>query len=181
MLLLGVVQAQAAGDEFVSSYDLLATEILTSATSSVTFSSLNTLAAGYQHLQIRMAHKVTSADNALQVQFNADTASNYNWHMLYTFGSSVESFAATNQASMRASYSDNTVFGSGVIDILDPFETTKNTTIRSLAGFASGSPRFGLFSGAWRNTSAVTEIKVFSAGGNIDQFTRFSLYGIKAV
>jgi hypothetical protein len=58
MLLLGVLQAQAAGQVAAGSFDLLETQVLTSSAASVTFSSLSTYAADYQHLQIRIVSKV---------------------------------------------------------------------------------------------------------------------------
>jgi hypothetical protein len=65
-----------------------------------------------------------------------------------------------------------------VCDILDPFETTKNKTIRSLAGYGSGG-NVNLYSGLWINTSALTSITILASSGNFASASRFSLYGIK--
>jgi hypothetical protein len=186
MLLLGVVQAQAAGDVSLGSYDLLATEILTSSAASVTFSSLGDYAADYQHLQIRYNARLNPATgNALTfyMQYNGDTGSNYNGHALRGNGSTVTSSsvasAATVDIATATGASGN--FGAGVIDILDPFETSKFTTARSLSG-STGGNQIELRSHLYRNTNSITSITVGGFGS--EQFTslsRFSLYGIKAV
>jgi hypothetical protein len=72
-------------------------------------------------------------------------------------------------------------FGAGVIDILDPFSTTKNKTLRGLGGITSSeATNIALRSGSWASTSAVTSITClpFSAD-NWVAGSRFSLYGIK--
>ena len=184
MLLLGVVQAQAAGDVSFGSYDLLATEILTSAQASVTFSSLGTYASDYQHLQIRMTHRDSSASPADGfVQLNGDTATNYSWHYLLGTGSSVVSGAGANASSMFVMQNANTaysadIFAATVSDLLDPFETTKNKTIRTLTGVTGGTSRINLHSGNWRNTDSVTSIRIFGQA-NFVAGSRFSLYGLR--
>jgi hypothetical protein len=183
MLLLGVVQAQAAGDEFVSSYDLLATEILTGSQASVTFSSLGDYAADYQHLQIRASYKSVTSDIFTLIRFNGDTAANYSWHLLRGTGSAVQAFAGSGANYMQAADldTDSQNWTAAVYDILDPFETTKYTTLRGVGG-QPGDPQIQMNSGSWRNTAALTSITV--AGdprGLVAADSRFSLYGIKAV
>jgi hypothetical protein len=190
MLLLGVVQAQAAGDVSFGSYDLLATTILTSSASSVTFSSLGDYATDYQHLQMRMVARGTNGNNfsTFNVRFNADTGSNYAFHPLYGNGSSVQSNqTGTSQTSISSGFSipgnlTTGTFGAVVADILDPFKTTKYTTTRWLGGrVPSNDTVIELRSGLWMNTSALTSLVVTGVTANFDTGSRFSLYGIKAV
>ena len=185
MLLLGVVQAQASGGVAgAGSYDLLATEILTGSQASVTFSSLGDYAATYQHLQIRwtMRNAETSGgQSALWVQYNADTGANYSWHRLYGNGIGAGSDSLSSQTKLLASVGTRNSatsgnFAGGVIDILDPFESSKNTTLRCLGG---ESAFIQLGSGAWFNTNSLTEVKIFS-DANMNTGSRFSLYGWKA-
>jgi hypothetical protein len=175
MLLLGVLaaQAEAAAPAAAGSYDLLETEILTGSQASVTFSSLNsTYGADYQHLQIRIVVRSAVSESASQIALylNGDTSSaNYAFHQLYGNGSTVGSegygsgtlgqitpivrtFGATGTAD---------AFGAGVVDILDSFETSKYTTVRSLHG-AAGVNAVGLTSGLWMNTNAVDSITSLS-------------------
>ena len=172
------VSAAGAG-----SYDLLETEILTGSQASVTFSSLGDYATDYQHLQLRMTAKVSSSLVNLDMTFNGDTAANYSWHELYGDGSTVVSGAGANQTFMKTLISDAAtadVFGAGVVDILDPFETTKYTTMRSFSGDVSGGKYVILRSGSWRNTNAISSMTMKFTAGNIAIGSRFSLYGRKA-
>jgi hypothetical protein len=187
MLLLGVVQAQA---EAVSagSYDLLQTEILTGSQASVTFSSLGDYAGTYQHLQIRALTRSTTGGTGsdyLYMQFNADTGSNYSWHHLQGNGSTVSSTAATSTQFVRTGFvprsgSTASNFGAAVIDILDPFESSKYTTSRTLTGTLDGTNNVViLYSGNWRDLDALTSIKLYPEANSFAQYSRFGLYGLK--
>ena len=72
-------------------------------------------------------------------------------------------------------------FGAVVIDILDYANTNKYKTIRSLSGtdYNNTSGAVGLFSGSWRNTNAITTIKITASSANLAQYSQFALYGIK--
>jgi hypothetical protein len=179
MLLLGMYSAGPAAA--AGSYDLLATEILTSSQASVTFSSLGTYAADYQHLQIRSV----AYGGYSYIRFNGDSASNYSAHYLRGNGSGVASgYATTSYPSGIVSLflADNTTansFAAQVTDILDPFNTSKYTTTRGLGGFASSDPRIGLESGSWRNTASLTSIEIRQITGSFLTGSRFSLYGLR--
>jgi hypothetical protein len=122
----------------------------------------------------------TSTGSSIKFQLNADTASNYSFHRLEGNGSSVVSAAETPQTAMFAGYIFSET-ASGVIDLLDAFETTKNKTARTLWGnTTSGGHRVYLSSGHWRNTNATTAIKLLNESGNFTVGSRFSLYGIRA-
>jgi len=190
MLLLGVLAAQAEGAVAAAgSYDLLETEILTGSQASVTFSSLNsTYGADYQHLQLRMAVRTDRADtgDALRINFNGVTTSSYAWHYLLGTGSVVLSGSGTSQTHIlggatTASTNIANTFAGDVMDILDPFETTKNTTIRSLSGHAATTQQIRLASGFYNSTDAIDSITLDqNAGSNFLTGCRFSLYGLKA-
>ena len=186
MLLLGVLAAQAEGAVAAAgSYDLLETEILTGTQSSVTFSSLGDYASDYQHLQLRYVIRTNRSganNDVIRVELNSDSGSSYRWHQLAGNGSSVSSSASGADTAMWASYVSTQdhatgVFGAGVIDLLDPFETNKNTTIRTLGGTTGAITQINLTSGAWFNTAAVTAIKLFQYGSTMDTNSRISLYG----
>lgn len=174
----------AAFVEPTGSFDLLETQVLGANASSVTFSSLNTYAADYQHLQIRAVSRAASDAGSITLQFNADTGANYFTHRLLGTGSSVISDAFTNYSFIWAGANATPVaptgaFGASVIDILDPFETTKNTTTRTFAGRLLDY--ITLSSGGWANTGAVNQIRLApNAGGSFIAGSRFSLYGIRS-
>jgi hypothetical protein len=197
---LGFFATAGAGGA-AGSFDLLETQVLTGTQASVTFSSLSAYASTYQHLQIRAVAKNAAAVgyNVLEMvlRFNGSSA-NYRSHCLRGMSGSVSSFAPTLSTQMLVGQTVSNdsgisaTFGGSVIDILDPFETTKNKTVRSLSGAGDSrstlgpSDQISLWSGAWFDTSAVSSITLYGAygdGGTLSNFTsgsRFSLYGIKA-
>lgn len=171
---------------FISDYDLLETEILGGSQTSVTFSSLNSnYGADYQHLQIRMAtrsDRPTGSNTNLNLVINADTGSNYSSHQIYfttglgAAGGGSASSIYLGPTSQPASGTN--VFGVMTVDILDPFHTSKNTTVRGIGGFATGA--LMLTSGAWLNTNAVSSLQIIcEPSNNFVTGSRFSLYGLK--
>lgn len=143
----------------------------------------------YTHLQIRCIARTDRANalgDYLAVTVNSDTGSNYSSHALYGNGSSVTvdtNTSATFATFHRFSGSSQTasVFGAGVLDILDYKNTNKYKTFRSLAGWDSnGSGVIFFDSNLWMSTSAITSIKLAVGGGtSINQYSHFALYGIK--
>lgn len=170
-------------------YDLLQTEILTGSQASVEFTSLNSY-TDYQHFQIRGALRSNRAATMDQVaiQMNGDTGSSYSWHYMEDrpATSNVGSDAGATQSNIFAGWmpgnsgvSNNFAFF--VTDILDPLNTSKNTTIRNFYGTADDYDLIALHSGARYNTEALTSIKYYSRlGASLVSGCRLSLYGLKA-
>jgi hypothetical protein len=165
---------------------LLESVVLTGSQASVELTNLTSkYASTYQHLQIRAAVRGTGGGNLRMflMQFNGDTAANYMSHALYSDGPG--SIADGTKTSMWWSYgptggSPTNAFGAIVTDILDPFEITKNTTIKSLGGGPNGYNMVNLVSGHWRNTNSLTSITLTAqAGDSYAAGTRISLYGIR--
>jgi len=168
-----------------SSYESIATTTLSTATASVTFSSIP---ATYTHLQIRLIGRSDRAANldSLRIQANSDTASNYTEHGLYGDGASAGAFAATPQAYMQfyriaGANAGASIFGAIYIDILDYANTNKFKTARSIGGADNnGSGEIYLTSGLWRSTSAITSLTLYpGVGTNFVQYSSFALYGIR--
>ena len=179
--------AGASAPVVAGAFDLLETAILASNTASVTFDVSTYAALGYKHLQVRYAARGDRGAtlDAMIMRFNADTGNNYNSHGLYGNGSSAESsYESGNTSSMDLMYipaasASANIFGAGVIDILDPFASTKNKTKRSFSGSHSEN-YVQLSSGLWRNTAAVTSITFDQRyGSNFVTASRFSIYGLK--
>jgi len=170
--------ATAGVSAAAGSFDLLETQVLTGSQASVTFSSLSTYASTYQHLQIRAVARTTQAANHGLVYLDFNGGAGTIGHYLLGDGSSVSSDDSDSRAGFvtGANFAANG-FGAIVLDILDPFETTKNKTARSLSG-----PGLGIYmaSALWASTSAVTSLTLRSTA-NFVQYSRFSLYGIRAV
>jgi hypothetical protein len=177
---LGFLAGSGGGVD--TDYELIATTLVASAVSDVTFSSLATYASTYKHLQIRATARMTTGSVfGIYSQLNGDTGANYSHHLLFGNGSTVTSAASTLNTFVltglsAASDSTTNVFGSTVIDLLDPY-AAKNKTIRTLSGVVSTG--IHLHSGIWVNTASLTSWKLYPQSGNWAIGSRFSLYGIK--
>jgi hypothetical protein len=185
--LLGAAGATVASGAF----DLLETEILTGSQGSVVFNDLNsTYGADYQHLQVRITARSTrnDTDSLFYMQFNGDTNSNYSMHNLRGTGSNVDSswvsqyypYGIIVYTGLSGATQPAGSFAANVIDILDPFNSSKNTTTRILNGQAGSFNRIALESGAWLNTNSLTSITFDDVFGSFVAGCRFSLYGLKA-
>ena len=172
-------------------YDLLQTEILTGSQASVTFSDLVTsYGSTYQHLQLRIVARSTSGGTTSDffVNFNGDTGSNYSQHYLRGSGSAMESgFLGSSYPTGILVYQGligdgNTAnsYAATVLDILDPFNSSKNTTTRALTGYSGSTPRITFNSGAWFDTDSLTSITLDDRVANFKQYSRFSLYGLRS-
>ena len=164
--------------------DLIQTTVLSSPTSSVTFSGLGAYAADYKHLQIRMSTGnvyVTTLET--QLRFNGDSNNNYSYHKMVSYGDgSVYSGAYNNQNKIVVNAMPNTTsqLAIAVVDILDFSNTSKNTTLRTFYGQQFNSNReVNLGSGAWYNTAAVTSVTLLNTGYSFVTGSRFSIYGIR--
>jgi hypothetical protein len=184
----GVLSAAGAGVGVAGDYELIASEILGSAQSSVTFGSLGDYSSTYKHLQIRYVARTSRASvfDSGRLRLNGDTGSNFDDHGLFGNGSSVASYAQLN-ASTGINFGQTpganaaaNIQGPGVIDILDAFSTSKNKVVRELSGVNSSTTVVSLISGSWRNTNSITTIALSpNVGPNWVAGSRFSLYGIR--
>lgn len=169
---------------------LIATTILTQGEPSVTF-DVSSLSQTYRHLRLQVV--VRSNNSAvweeMKLTFNGNNTG-YRSHLLGGTGSSVFSAwsdVTTSYAKPWAFSVGNTatadVFGVATIDILDPFKTTKATSLKAFGGRmpANGETRVALSSAVWANTAAVTSITIApEAGSQWLSKSRFSLYGVTA-
>jgi hypothetical protein len=183
---LGILASSGAAP-LTSDYELISTSILASDTSAVTF-DVSSFASTYKHLQIRGTARCTNSSTlaGLVTRFNGDSGTNYSTHSLNGVNGSIASGGAASQSNFGFYLPGGTAAGGGswtsfVIDILDPFSTTKNKTARTFSGFqADGSWAIVEFNSAsWMNTQSITSIYL---GPNQNQFrlgSRFSIYGLK--
>jgi hypothetical protein len=168
-----------------SHYELIETVILTGTQASVTFSNLGSYASDYRHLQIRATYRNASTGTFTEagtIRFNGNAGTSYSWHELWagTPQSGIDQSGIRLQTIALNGVNDH--FASGVFDILEPYNTTKNTSIKALTGdfVSSGTGSFfmGLSSGSWRNTASITSIAL-STPSSFIAGSRFSIYGIK--
>ena len=179
---LGIFSAAGAGGVVASDYELISTTLITTNTASIVF-DVSTFASTYKHLQIRFAGRSSRADqdSLMDVKFNS-ASTTYRNHYLVGTGSAVSSASSADRYifGLAAASATANIFGSGVVDILDPFSSTKNTTLRSLNGVNTGTyNRIFLSSLAWFDTATVTSITLADVFGNFVAGSRFSIYGLK--
>ena len=170
------------------SYESIQTYELSSAQTTVTFSSIPST---YKHLQIRFHARNTGAGvdfdyAALQYNGNNSTAS-YTYHVLSGNGASPS--ASGNGTGVIgynlggyivAGAAAANRFGTGIIDILDYANTSKYKTTRVFSGWdTNGGGNVALLSGLFLSTSAISSIAISSQTGNLAQYSSFALYGIK--
>jgi hypothetical protein len=150
----------------------------------VTF-DVSSLSSTYKHLQLRIVSRMggTGGARSNTLRFNSDTGSNYRSHFLIGNGANAGSFESGSATRIFLGIAGNTAqtyeFGGSIVDILDPFSSTKNKTVRSLGGLKGGGTEIGLISGLYLSTSAITGLTVIPETGDFQVGSRFSLYGIK--
>lgn len=182
--ILGTLASQFSGKSFTS-FDSIATVTVGSPQSTINFSSIP---ATYTHLQIRAIVKNTGNDNeTINFRFNSDSSANYSFHRLFGDGSSASAYGAANTTSAGGGSSANTqtpqnnMYSAFIYDVLDYANTNKYKTARCLSGkdFNGSGGNVFLFSGNWRNTEAITSITISTLADSFEQYSSFSLYGIK--
>jgi hypothetical protein len=155
--------------------------------SSITF---NSIPSTYTHLQVRYIARSDSATTTINLNMthNSDFGSNYSWHRLYGNGTTVGSSGGASTtveiiAQVPAASIASSVFGLGVIDIVDYANTSKNKTSKTLGGWednAGSGPATQLFSGCWYSTTAINTLTfTLSSSSNFVQYSSFALYGVK--
>lgn len=183
-----VAGVTGSGGASLSSYESIATATGTGSSGTITFSSIPQT---YTHLQIRCISKNTQAGTG-NVQINLTlngSTTGYAHHWIYGDGAtvSVSGTASTTNIQLIAGecYSSSGYHSVGILDILDYASTTKNKTTRWFGGAngneTAGAFFFGISSGLWTNTNAITSISLTnSSASNFATTTQFALYGIKA-
>lgn len=149
--------------------------IATATPSGVSSFSFTSIPSTYKHLQIRGIVFTSTAANP-QYTFNG-AASGYKGHHLWGNGS-----AAYSNDYFAYNYNPSTSYPSAfVMDILDYANTSKNKTVRTLAGSDTngGTSEVALWSGLWIDTSAINQITFSGNGANYSAGSHFALYGIK--
>lgn len=164
-------------------YDALATITVPSGgVADITFAAIPST---YKHLQVRGSVLGSSLNQDIIGQFNGITASsNYSWHELRGVGSGTPSSSgAANAAGFYvATNALTTTFPTVfVMDVLDYASTSKNKTSRILQGKdANGSGTISLFSSLYYGTTnAITSIRMYPSAGNFNEYSQFTLYGVK--
>ena len=162
-----------------ATYDSIATTTLSSAASTITFSSIpNTFT------DLRLVLVGTANPNAYPaIQFNNDTASNYSSTVLSGNGSAASSTVRTSADQIRdvIIFTNDANVSLWEVDIFSYAGSTNKTVLIKGSGDKNGSGITSAIVGLWRSTSAITSIQLTpNLGTNFSIGTTATLYGIKA-
>ena len=157
-----------------NTYEAIATQTLGSAAATVTFSSIPST---YTDLVLIVNSARTTSDDSVSLEFNGDTGSNYSRTILYGTGTSALSFRESN-ASLIEIGIQNASNSTNIFNIMNYANTTTNKTVVARANAIGVRVSAGV--GMWRNTAAITSIKLATGGSTFIAGSTFSLYGIKA-
>jgi hypothetical protein len=164
-------------------YEPLNTTTLTTATASVTFSSIP---GTYTDLVLVIASLNNTATNtSFQFQVgngSIDTGANYSLTELFGTGSAASSDRASNDT---AAYLNGPGIGTSTnipnLYITNLMNYSNTTTYKTFLGRGGNSEKNLVATvNLWRSTSAINTIKIFQSANNMAAGSTFTLYGIKA-
>lgn len=159
-------------------YDLIASSVLTSSASSVTFSSIS---GSYRDLVLAVDFTNALSSNAqLYCEINGDTGTNYPNVRALGYGSGTESGVRTTDTFFN--------FGNGIAanngerlqvlaSFLDYSVTDKHKTVLSRGNQATDGGAL-MIAGRWASTSAITSLYLYPSAGEFSSTSSFQLYGI---
>jgi hypothetical protein len=157
-------------------YTLIDSEVLASSATSVTFDSLDTLAADYRDLIIVVEGLGTVSSQPLEIRFNG-TSTNYNYVRMLGNGSSASSLSASSVDSIFFAQIKDTARGFGIVQIFDFSQTDKHKSVLTRSNLAVLNVQ--AHAGRWADTSAITSVTILSSS-LIAATSTFYLYGIAA-
>jgi hypothetical protein len=160
-------------------YTPIARTTLSSAAASVTFSSIS---GSYTDLILVSNLGGSVSGEAVRIQINSDSGSNYSYTAMRGNGTSATSERATSATSLRISTGVGVTTNASDMTIITNLQNYSNTTtfktLISRAGQAANGTESSV--GLWRSTSAINAIQVSNTNGNIVAGSTFTLYGILA-
>ena len=151
----------------------------------------------FMHLELRYSAASDRTNNFLDdinVRFgngSIDTGANYNYRTGGVEGNGGGLFATSVTGStvmqsglcVGGSQSANHQNGIGIFYIENYNNTNIYKTLHGSMGFTTNSGsltnRYGLFTGSWQSTNAITHIRLELANSNWLRYSHFALYGIR--
>jgi len=159
----------------MSTYTPIATQTLSSAAASVTFSSIP---QGYTDL-ILVVDNLVDTNGYCYLRYNNDSSSNYSRTFIVGNGSAANSYRSSNQTQIDFNARTS---GTGYLNKMQIMNYSNNTTYKTaLIRSDMASAESDAFVTLWRSTSAITQINIISpSGSGIQSGSTFTLYGILA-
>ncbi len=161
-----------------ATYEPIATNTLSSATNTVTFSSIS---SSYTDLVLICSVKGDASNGLIRVRLNGDTGNNYSYTRIYGTGSAAASDRSANTSSMELE-DPGTAFNSQFIVARGQIQNYSNSTkYKTMLGRGDELANVTMATvSLWRNTAAVTSVTIFTPSNNFISGSTFTLYGIAA-
>jgi hypothetical protein len=157
-------------------YDLIASNVLGTATSSVSFTSIS---GSYRDLIIVVNGLGNGGEINADLRFNSDSGNNYSFVRMRGSGTAASSSTGTSKTviTTELGFSNTEQRNHQIMQIMDYSATNKHKTVL-ISENSNGV--YGVISAAarWANTSAITSVEVRSTTNSFDTGTSFYLYGI---
>lgn len=155
----------------------IATTTLSSAASTITFSSIP---ATYTDLRLVLVSTYNTGSSFIRLQFNGDTSTNYSRTNLQGDGSSAfsnrqSSVALINAGFLPSSSGQTTLLE---LDVFNYAGSTYKTCLISNSEDNNGSGNVRRIVGLWRSTSAITSLTLTGDSSSFGIGTTATLYGI---
>jgi hypothetical protein len=155
----------------MSTYTPIASTVLTSNTSSITFNVPN----NYTDLVLIMRGEAT-AFVGNEMRFNNDSGSNYSVTRIYSTSSSTATDRFTNATTMYLGDINTNHQTVATVQINNYANPNVNKTVLTKSAYTSYMMEI---SGLWRNIAPITTITLFPTSGSYTTGSTFNLYGIQ--
>lgn len=161
----------------INTYIELANITVTSAQSSVTFSSIS---SSYTDLVLVTSAINPNSANEVYAQFNSDTGTNYSHTQVLGNGTTSTSSRTSNNTYARFAFCNNDYNSCSFLQIMNYSNTTTFKTYLSKISLPDYQTLSAI--GLWRSTSPITSIRLtMESAVNISAGSNFTLYGIHGV
>ena len=151
----------------------IATTTLSSAQSSVSFSSIS---GSYTDLVLVIQASISTGDQDTYLRLNSDSGTNYSRTKIAGNGTSATTWQASNQNAYYGVGNINTSLMTTIINLMNYSNSTTYKTILNRHGSTGNETALSV--GLWRSTSAITSILVAPGGSTFTSGSTFTIYGI---
>lgn len=160
-------------------YEKIATTTLSSAASSITFSSIS---SAYTDLRLVLVIPGSSATANVRIQYNSDTATNYSATYIAGNGTTATSSRRTSATSLTLTdgvATSTTIPSFFTLDIFNYAGSTYKTSLTTSNQDYNGSGSIESNVGLWRSTAAINTILITTlTATTYNAGTTATLYGI---
>jgi hypothetical protein len=165
-------------------YELIASNTLTTSAASVTFSSIP---ATYTDLVLRVSVRNANAatTGTLRIELNGDTAANYSFTALNGDGSVAASSRSDNRNDISAGLVNAGTSTSNTFSSIEFYFPNYTSTVNKPVSVFTAQENnttaadIRVIAGLYRNSTAINQIVANSQGANFVSGSSFWLYGIK--